>query len=395
MRTDSKAKTRHHGGGGPPSPPPIPDRIVTTTKSGSGDGTITEGLGAVTVPDGTTVTRTANPDASSDFGGWTGAITSSSNPVSVTVNSDITINAVFTAVGSGGSNPDDTGVALIDNHMGSLNKSDLCSAIDPCPNLWISVTDPYVYNPYSSAFPAADDPYIKRYDSSTAAIDPHIARGQITQSPYWRRIHADQTIQDKYDDGSWKNPPVPINQSTRTQLVHNSTSQTFWLGAEGKRYWYMFSHRRHGHGQLADTNGNAIQVCQWKAPQAGGGGTQPILAIGEKTSGYQFIWHDWYAPNNPKLYYQIPFTSNNLWVRFWCDIKWSANPANATFTIWTDVNGGAPERIEKMPVTGQRTLFDSAQPSNWSHGIYSSPATDLNGTLNGDYANLQVCDYSP
>ncbi len=386
MRSSAKTKARNKGGGKPPTPPPVPNYTLTVDLLGAGGGTVTgPGIDSATsdlaqaYPSGTSVTLTATPDASSDFTAWTGGITSTASPVTFTVSADMTVHATFAAItGGGGSNPDDTGVPAIDSHMGAIKKQDLATAQDFCPGLWIKSTTPYVDGPYTTAKPISGDTWITWLN--TAPVDSHVARGQTTTSARFRRLKADETVQDVFDAGK--------NASTRTQMVNNSTTNTFWPGVDGTRYWYMFSHRRHGAGQLGT---NPVQVCQWKAPVSSGGTTQPILAINELGSGYQFLWHDWNA--GTKQAYPMNFASNNVWIRFWVDIKWSATSSSASFSVWSDMNGWPPTRMTGFPVTGKKTLFVSSEASNWSVGMYASPASDLNGILLSDYANFQVCAY--
>jgi hypothetical protein len=68
--------------------------LLTTTTSGTGTGSVSPPGG--TFADGTVVTLTATPgDADSEFVMWTGDLTGSTNPDSITMNSDKTVNAVF------------------------------------------------------------------------------------------------------------------------------------------------------------------------------------------------------------------------------------------------------------------------------------------------------------
>jgi hypothetical protein len=58
-------------------------------------GTTSPAPGSYTQPSGTSVTITATPSTWYMFTGWTGAVTSSANPITVTVSSDMTITANF------------------------------------------------------------------------------------------------------------------------------------------------------------------------------------------------------------------------------------------------------------------------------------------------------------
>jgi len=78
-------------------------RILTIVKSGTGSGTVTSnptGINCGTTcayqfASGTNVTLTATPDASSTFSGWLGGATGSGSTVTVTMNSDTIVEAVF------------------------------------------------------------------------------------------------------------------------------------------------------------------------------------------------------------------------------------------------------------------------------------------------------------
>jgi hypothetical protein len=81
-------------------------RTLTIVKSGTGSGTVTSspsGINCGTTctyqfASGSSVTLTATPDASSTFSGWVGGITGSGSTVTVTMNSNAVVEAIFNAL---------------------------------------------------------------------------------------------------------------------------------------------------------------------------------------------------------------------------------------------------------------------------------------------------------
>jgi hypothetical protein len=67
---------------------------LTITTAGTGSGVVSPS-GVTTYTAGTVVTLTAVPNSTSLFIGWSGALNSSTNPVTLTMNSDRTITATF------------------------------------------------------------------------------------------------------------------------------------------------------------------------------------------------------------------------------------------------------------------------------------------------------------
>jgi hypothetical protein len=81
-------------------------RTLMIVKSGTGSGTVTSnptGINCGTTctyqfASGSSVTLTATPDASSVFSGWVGGATGTNPTVTVTINSDIVVEAIFNAL---------------------------------------------------------------------------------------------------------------------------------------------------------------------------------------------------------------------------------------------------------------------------------------------------------
>lgn len=74
----------------------IPLYTVTATTSGTGSGSITMDPDLDEYAEGSVVTVSASPDSDSLFSGWSGDLSGSDNPETVTVSSDINIDGEFT-----------------------------------------------------------------------------------------------------------------------------------------------------------------------------------------------------------------------------------------------------------------------------------------------------------
>ena len=78
----------------PSKPEEVTYKITTFVEASSG-GTITTSPSSSTVKKGTSVTFQANPDATHFFAGWTGSLSGTENPKTVTVNSNMNVGASF------------------------------------------------------------------------------------------------------------------------------------------------------------------------------------------------------------------------------------------------------------------------------------------------------------
>jgi uncharacterized repeat protein (TIGR02543 family) len=74
----------------------------TLTVNTTGSGTVSKNPNQATYASGSTVSLTASPAAGFQFTGWSGAATGTANPLSVSMTSNKTITATFTATGGGG-----------------------------------------------------------------------------------------------------------------------------------------------------------------------------------------------------------------------------------------------------------------------------------------------------
>ena len=72
----------------------------TLTINISGQGSVAQNPNQTTYSDGTNVILTATPASGWTFSGWSGSLTGTTNPVTITMNSDKTITATFTVSSS-------------------------------------------------------------------------------------------------------------------------------------------------------------------------------------------------------------------------------------------------------------------------------------------------------
>jgi pectate lyase len=75
--------------------------MFTLTTNVSGSGTVTRNPNAASYLSGTVVSLTATPASGFQFAGWSGDLTGSANPASITMNANKTVIATFTPVGTG------------------------------------------------------------------------------------------------------------------------------------------------------------------------------------------------------------------------------------------------------------------------------------------------------
>ncbi len=73
---------------------------LSISKSGTGNGTVTNSPTGTSFPAGTSVNLTAAPDANSTFGGWSGGCTGTGTSSSVIMNSNMNVTATFNAKSS-------------------------------------------------------------------------------------------------------------------------------------------------------------------------------------------------------------------------------------------------------------------------------------------------------
>ena len=75
----------------------IPNYTLTITNAGTGSGSVSSNPTGPSFSAGTQVTLTATPNANSVFSGWSGACSGTATTCQVTMNSDLTATATFSA----------------------------------------------------------------------------------------------------------------------------------------------------------------------------------------------------------------------------------------------------------------------------------------------------------
>jgi uncharacterized repeat protein (TIGR02543 family) len=79
----------------------IPPTQYTLTVNTSGNGSVSLNPSGGTYDDGTVVTLTATPDSTNQFDGWSGDLSGTANPETITMNANKTVTASFSPVGEG------------------------------------------------------------------------------------------------------------------------------------------------------------------------------------------------------------------------------------------------------------------------------------------------------
>ncbi len=99
--------------------PPTPTTYVLTVGV-TGNGAVSPAAGAHAYAGGTVVTLTATPASGATFTGWSGAVTGTANPVTVTMTGDKTVTAAFSTA-NGGGGPCANPVTITGGQSGSFN----------------------------------------------------------------------------------------------------------------------------------------------------------------------------------------------------------------------------------------------------------------------------------
>lgn len=420
---------------------------LDVTLAGTGSGTVT-GPGIDTgasdftqdLTAGTVAPLVATPAAGSVLGSpiWTGDGTGTSTTRTVTMSANKAVTAHFEAAGGG--------VATIPG-TGSVLQEDLAITADPT-SLWKANQ-----SAFSSGSLAASDLQITRLSSSP---DPHVPVGQISPPSNYRRLGVTETtangsqtvpastltvtstanfpdpatISQPYStcsiDGvtsfrytgktlttltgcsNWSQTTTVANgafvrvqsiydagapnSSYRTQLVNNSSTNTFYAFTPGVERILYLSVRRQNPSPLAphgtgSSNWAAAQLLQIKETNAGG--LPPIIAMGEHRDGAVLVQN---YNRNPVLLGNFDFAPG-LWVRFALAIKTSNDPAVGYVQLWGDLDGAG----SLVDLSGQifcRTAYDgviAGSTSTLSIGPYYEM---IKPAIYRDYAGVQVCAFT-
>jgi hypothetical protein len=420
------------------------DIVMAGTGSGnaSGDGIDTDVNATYQYAEGQDVQITANPDAGSSFGGFTGDGSNvDADTRLVDMDTDKSVTLTFTTIAGGGeSEVDGTGAVLAE---------DLVTIENPTvASLWQSKMSPFGTGAWTSA-----DKSIQRLSASP---DPHTAVGQGAPSANYRRLKTIKTTLDgavsgtpttitvadtsdfpasarggAQDEGlatingqraftyssktstsfqfcggfsgtptsftsgtqvKFQSPfdaSVP-NTSTRTQLLKHSTNpgSVFYQFLNGEDYIMYFSVKFEHPTPLVGihaTTGRS-QLWQYKEyPNAGGGlpSANPIMAINEREDDLHLI-------NKGTPLATIDIDKSVGWMRFAIALRMSPSSATGKIQLFGDIDGS----LDMFPLTSViacETLENSTGMGIPSIGPYQNI---LVPAIIRDYANIQVCEYT-
>jgi len=266
---------------------------------------------------------------------------------------------------------------------------DLATQPNPCL-VWGSNSTPFLYGCNASG---ADDPYVVRRSGDG---DPHMAIGQSTRSPYYRRYISRTGVQSVYDR------TVSRNQSTRTQTQKWSASGNPMAFTPGNyAFYYSFRLQELANGESpfpheqSNGGGNSkfSQLLQFKSHGGGLGSFLPFSAtIG--SDGIKFI-----ARDGGDNMYQILKVPTGEWIRMAIVSNWDSD---GWYEVWADLdqNGSMTQVVNRQSGID----FTGGRPSS-SAGIGLYHHMDLfDGSVSGqprqetvytDYANVQITSYQP
>lgn len=100
---------------------PSTPAAYTLTVGVTGSGSVSPAPGAHSYPAGTVVTLTAAPASGATFAGWSGAVTGTINPVTVTMSGDKAVTAGFSTGSGSGDGPCANPVTMTGGQSGNLN----------------------------------------------------------------------------------------------------------------------------------------------------------------------------------------------------------------------------------------------------------------------------------
>ena len=259
-------------------------------------------------------------------------------------------------------------------------------------------------SPVSQGYEAdgADDPYIVRRSGDG---DPHIAIGQTSPTPMYRRYISKPNVQSVWDRNSG-------GISTRTQTQAISSRQENRMAFTPGKYVFYLSFRLESPSPFpytieqggASGNANHSQLFQFKSF----GGTvkhtfSPPLCGYVGSNGIGISYHD---PVDDSKFVRTFHANPGQWVRMAIVADWSRD---GWYEVWADVdqNGtstnGVMQRVISRQDGGDGLDFFGADrtQSMWGIGLYYNMAL-LDGSRSGlphqdeihtDYANAQITRY--
>ncbi len=326
---------------GPATEAPAPQRTLTVSLSGAGDGTV-DGPGIAcpgdctqTYPEGSVVTLTASPEAGSTLRGWSGDCAGTASTCRLEMNGDRDATATFDPpsacplASSAPTTPLGMAVQGCD-----LIASDTAAESNPL-NFW---GDP-LYCASSS-----------RYSYLSSEGDTHLtATGNAQGNSAYRRL----TVLDG-DDVWGERCELGLNDYRYgpTAFYH-----------QGQRRATYISLRLPSNYPLANSAWQTVmQMKQAQPSDAGGGG--PILEMQAREGRWIVInaWHDlWSFP-----------AQAGKWTRFAWDVYYNQDPTKGWLQVSADLNGDGDfnDSGERSPILHAATLKTETEgPNGTSDGL--------------------------
>ena len=352
---------------------------LTIIKAGTGGGTVTADVGTLncgstctaTYGHGTVVTLTATPDSTSHLEGWSGALSGTTNPQSLTMDGDKTITAIFTrntytlaitAVnGTVTKNPDletytaSTQVILTPSPAANYHfvnwTGDASGSDNPLTVIMVAnkaITANFAINSYTLTYTAGTNGSITGISPQT--VDYGSSGTAVTAVPDANYHFVN------WSDGSTSNPRTDTNVTANLSVTANFAINTYTLT------------------YTAGTGGSITGI----SPQtvAHGSSGTPVTAVPD--TGYHFV--DWSDGVLTPARQDLNVTAS---------LSVTANFAIDTFTLTYTAGNGARSPGPRQTVNyGADGTTVTAVPAtgyhfvSWSDGIQTATRTDTGITSN-------------
>ena len=272
---------------------------------------------------------------------------------------------------------------------GAVLAEDLARHPSPCP-AWGAVSDPHLEGDCDAR--AAPDPYIVRRSGDG---DPHIAVGESSPSPHYRRYISRAGVQSIYDARAG-------NETTRTQTQKWSPDENPWSFGPGTYAFYLsfrlqeladgsspFPHPQSSGGGNAEYS----QLVQWKALGEGERENQVALSATIGSDGLKFIARD--GSDELQRVLRVP---TGRWIRMAVVAEWGSD---GWYEVWADLEGdGTMTRVLDRETGIDFT--DGRVYGAMGIGLYhhlslfdgTIPGQPRQETVYTDYANVQITEWS-
>jgi uncharacterized repeat protein (TIGR02543 family) len=179
----------------------------TVTINTSGNGSVHQDPDQVTYTLGTVVTLTAIPDPGSVFTGWTGHLTGTTNPYSITITGDITATAHFTSADS---------IVASDDFNDCLLNSGIWTFVDPLNDATMALTGTHL----SMSVPAGT-----AHDVWTGVNNAPRLRQTVPDSDFDLIVKFDSGVSQQYQ-GQGVLIEQDNNDLLRYEFVRHNTNNT-------------------------------------------------------------------------------------------------------------------------------------------------------------------------